>query len=274
MRSSVPGPYAAEMELSVAHAGADLVCEHAGTVTVLRLNRPSVRNALGSRLIGLLTAALEALDQDPEVRVVVLTGSSPGFCSGSDLKELADLETDDMVRHEARTGCAARAIQRLGIPVVAAVEGFALGGGFLLATACDIVVTATDTRWHLPEVRLGWVPPWGLQTLITRVGPAVAKRLTWGARPLTGQDAYRLGVADELAEPGRALERAHEIAADLAVLPPRAVASAKRALADATVGAAEALDARTTWMFGEDCAHETARASLRSYARWTVGKRP
>ncbi|MEN3539925.1 enoyl-CoA hydratase/isomerase family protein [Microbispora sp. ZYX-F-249] len=271
MRIDTFGPAGAGVERAAVpddRTGADLVCERDGHVAVLRLNRPRVRNALGARLVDLLAARLEALDRDPEVRVAVLTGSPPGFCAGSDLKELARLEIGDMVRHEARTGHAARTVQRLGIPVVAAVEGFALGGGFLLATACDVVVTAADARWHLPEVRLGWVPPWGLETLVTRVGPAAAKRLTWGARPLTGADACRLGVADELAEPGRALERAREIAADLAALPPRAVASAKRALGDATAGAAEALDARTTWMFGEDCAHGgIARDSLRAFAR-------
>ncbi len=246
--------------------GTDLVCQRDGAVAVLRLHRPAARNALSSGLVAQLLGALTELDDDPDVRVAVLVGAPPGFCAGSDLKELAGLTVDGMVRHEERTGHAVRAIAQLGIPVIAAVEGFALGGGFLLATGCDVVVSATDARWHLPEVRLGWVPPWGLQTLVTRTGAAAAKRLAWGDLPLTGQQAHRLGVVDELAEPGRALAVATALAARLAALPPRAVASTKRALLDATAGAADALDARTAWMFGEDARSETALASLTAFA--------
>ncbi|MFI7466041.1 enoyl-CoA hydratase/isomerase family protein [Nonomuraea sp. NPDC049646] len=239
-----------------------LTCERRGAVAVLRLDRPRVRNALGSGLVAALGSALTELDDDPGVRAAVLTGAPPGFCAGSDLKELSGMTREGMVRHEADTGRVARAVQHLGIPVVAAVEGFALGGGFLLATGCDVVVTAEDARWHLPEVRLGWVPPWGIQSLAARVGPVAARRLVWGDRPLTGRELHALGGADELAEPGQALACALEVAAGLAALPPHAVASAKRALTDAVSGPAETLDARTAWMFGADCASAAARESL------------
>ncbi|GGT07877.1 enoyl-CoA hydratase/isomerase family protein [Nonomuraea spiralis] len=239
-----------------------LECERRGAVAVLRLNRPHVRNALGSGLVAELGGTLAALDDDPEVRAAVLTGAPPGFCAGSDLKELSGMTREGMVRHEADTGRMARGVQHLGLPVVAAVEGFALGGGFLLATGCDVVVTAEDARWHLPEVRLGWVPPWGIQSLAARVGPVAARRLVWGERPLTGRELHGLGGADELTGPGEALDGALEVAARLAALPPHAVASAKRALTDAVNGPAETLDARTGWMFGADCASTAARESL------------
>jgi enoyl-CoA hydratase/carnithine racemase len=255
-----------------ARVDADVVCERDGAVAVIRLNRPAARNALSSRLVDRLAATLTALDDDPAVHVAVLTGAPPGFCAGSDLKELSAMAIPEMVRHEERTGLMARAVQTMGIPVVAAVEGFALGGGFLLATGCDVIVSADDARWQLPEVRLGWVPPWGLRTLVTRVGPAAAKRLAWGAEPLSGKDMYRLGAVDELASPGQALSVARALAGRLAALPPHAVASTKRALADATAGFAEALDARTTWMFGSDCDSSAARASLAGFARVSKSK--
>ncbi len=236
----------------------------AGTV-LLRLNRPAVRNALDSALIDRLAILLAELEDDPGVRAVVLTGSAPGFCAGSDLTELAGLPIAERVRHEARAGCLARMLQQLSIPVVAAVEGFALGGGFLLATSCDVVVSAAAARWQLPEVGLGWVPPWGLQSLLARVGPAAARRLAWGDRPLSGRQLHRLGVVDEVSEPGRALRQATGVAAALAALPAHAVASTKRALAEASSGRAESLDARTAWMFGLDC--ESAIAQ-RSFARF------
>ena len=145
--------------------------ERDGAVALLRLDRPAARNALDSTLVDRLAVSLSTLDADRRIRAVVLTGAPPGFCAGSDLRELAGLPVTGMVRHEEVTGAVARAIGALRLPVVAAVEGFAIGGGFLLATACDLVVSAADARWHLPEVGLGWVPPWGLHSLVVRVGP-------------------------------------------------------------------------------------------------------
>jgi len=237
-----------------------------GTV-LLRLNRPAVRNALDAALVDRLGALLTELDDDPDVRAVVLTGSAPGFCAGSDLTELAGLPVAERIRHEARTGYLARTLQQLSIPVVAAVEGFALGGGFLLATSCDIVVSAVDARWQLPEVGLGWVPPWGLQSLLARVGPAAARRLAWGEQALSGQRLHELGAVDEICEPGRAVQRATDVAARLAALPPHAVASTKRAFADAGAGSAEGLDARTAWMFGLDCSSAAAQLSFARFVR-------
>lgn len=235
-----------------------------GTV-VLRLNRPAVRNALDSALVHRLAALLAELDADPAVRAVVLTGSPPGFCAGSDLTELAGLPDAERIRHEARTGELARTLQQLSMPVVAAVEGFALGGGFLLATSCDVVVSAAQARWQLPEVGLGWVPPWGLHSLLARVGPAATRRLAWGDRALSGQQLHRLGVVDLVTEPGRAGQQAVLLAARLAALAPHAVASTKQAVANA--GVAAILDARTLQLFGQDCDSDQARLSFARYAR-------
>ena len=240
-----------------------------GRVAVLTINRPAARNALSSTAIRQLDETLQKLDADETARVVVLTGAAPGFCAGSDLKELGGMSVVEMASHEADTGRFVRSLQRLDLPVVAAVEGFALGGGFLLATGCDLVVTAEDARWHLPEVALGWIPPWGLQTLVSRVGPTTARRLAWGDQPVTGADLHRLGLVDEVAESGAALELASELAVRLATLPPDAVASTKQALADAVVGPAEALDAVSTGLFAQDCESDAARASLDRFARKT-----
>jgi enoyl-CoA hydratase/carnithine racemase len=247
-------------------ANAELLCERTGAVAVLRLHRPAVRNALGSGLVGALSDTLTALNNDAGVRAAVLTGAPPGFCAGSDLKELAGLPAQEMMRHEARTGLTAGAIQQLDLPVIAAVEGFAIGGGFLLATGCDLVVTAEDAHWHLPEVGLGWVPPWGLRGLLDRVGMSTAKRLVWGMAPLTGREAQLTGVADELVAPGRALPRALDLARRLAALPPHAVSSAKHTLAQVGAESARLLDERATRAFGENCRTDTARVSMLGFA--------
>jgi len=251
----------------IAVDGHDLTVTRRGEVALVILDRPSARNALSSSVVNKLDAAMRMLDADGSIHAVVLTGSEPGFCAGSDLKELAGKPVAEMAVHEARTGQVVRALQHLGKPVVAAVEGFALGGGFLLATGCDVVVSAENTRWELPEVRLGWVPPWGLQSLVSRAGPTTARRLAWGDQASTGADLYRLGVIDELVPPGKALERAMEVAERLATLPPEAVSSTKRALSDAVVDAAELLDARATRLFARNCESDAARTSLTSFAR-------
>ncbi|MCW2900083.1 MAG: Enoyl-CoA hydratase/isomerase [Streptosporangiaceae bacterium] len=249
--------------------GLEVTFQEGGQVALLTINRPAARNALSSGVVAALGETMQTLHSHESVRVVVLTGAPPGFCAGSDLKELAGMSISDMATHEARTGQFVRSMQHLAKPVIAAVEGFALGGGFLLATGCDLVVTAENARWHLPEVALGWVPPWGLQTLVARVGPATGRRLAWGDRPLTGADLHRLGVADEVVAPGAALESALDLARRLAALPPAGVASTKRALSDVVVGAAETLDARATRLFAQDCESDSAQASLAKFARKT-----
>jgi enoyl-CoA hydratase/carnithine racemase len=170
-----------------------------------------------------------------------------------------------MGEHEAVTAAFARSISQLSKPVIAAVEGFAMGGGFALATSCDIVVTSSACRWHLPEVQIGWIPPWGLEPLTARVGAVAARRLTWGAEPIDGTEAHRLGVADYLAPAGGALGIATSLAERLAALPASAVASTKRYYAPLVVGTAESRDAEANRLFLEDCQHEVARATLAKY---------
>ncbi|GBD49820.1 enoyl-CoA hydratase/isomerase family protein [Methylopila sp. Yamaguchi] len=238
-----------------------------GAVAVLTLNRPERRNALGVNSMRALRAALHTADQDADVRAIVLTGAPPAFCAGSDLKELGGLSVPDMCAHEAATAAVAREIGMLSKPVVAAVEGFALGGGFILAASCDAVVTASNARWHLPEVANGWTPPWGLGALIARVGPVRARLLTWAADPIDGVEAHRLGVADELADAGQALTRATEVAQRLAKQPADAVASVKRFFEPFASADGERLDHVASRLFAHDCESAEAKATL---SRFTV----
>ena len=128
---------------------------HDRSVAILTIDRPTRRNAIGSELISQLDTALRTLDRDDATHAIVLTGSAPGFCAGSDLKELGTMDLGGMCHHEAVTAALARAIALLTKPVIAAVEGFALGGGFALATSCDLIVTTPSCRWHMPEVTIG-----------------------------------------------------------------------------------------------------------------------
>lgn len=236
-----------------------------GRVSVLTLNRPERRNALATRSMEALSSALTSADRNEAVGAIVLTGAPPAFCAGSDLKELGGLTVPAMCDHEAETAAVARTIASLSKPVVAAVEGYALGGGFILAASCDVVVTASNARWQLPEVTNGWIPPWGLQALMARVGPVKARLLTWGAEPIDGAEAQRLGVADEVAEPGSALSRAVALAGKLAALPAEAVASAKRFYEPFVAHDAERLDRVSSRLFAADCGAPAARTTLERF---------
>jgi enoyl-CoA hydratase/carnithine racemase len=245
---------------------AQLRTEQAGDIAILSIDRPARRNALGQQLIAELTAELDRADRDPATRVIVLTGSAPGFCAGSDLKELAGTDLAGMGAHEARTAALARSIALMNKPVVAGVEGFALGGGFVLAVSCDIVVSEPSARWHLPEVAIGWIPPWGIQAIVARVGPVTARRLVWGADPFDGREAHRLGIADYLAEPGEtARSAALRVATGLATLPAQAVASTKQFFAPLVSGHGESLDAWANRLFLADCGHSAAKATLNRF---------
>ena len=245
---------------------AQLRVEQAGDIAVLTIDRPARRNALGQQVIEELFAALDRADRDGATRVIVLTGSAPGFCAGSDLKELAGTDLAGMGAHEARTAVLARSIALMNKPVVGGIAGFALGGGCVLAACCDVVVSEPSARWHLPEVAIGWIPPWGIQALVARVGPVAARRLVWGAEPFDGREAHRLGIADHLAEPDEtARDAALRVATRLAALPPQAVASTKQFFAPLVSGHGESLDAWANRLFLADCSHPAAKATLNRF---------
>lgn len=236
---------------------------------VIALNRPARRNALCTEGMIALRDALNEAERNPTVKAIVLTGVAPAFCAGSDLKELAGLDIEGMRDHEMATAVVSRSIALLGKPVIAAVEGYALGGGFILAVSCDLVVTASDARWHLPEVPNGWIPPWGLGALLARVGPVVARRLTWGAEAIDGAKAAALGVADEVVEAGQALDKALALADSLARLPAQAVRSTKEFFEPFAHLDGERLDQAAARLFVRDCESAEAKAT---FARFSVKK--
>lgn len=236
-----------------------------GAVAVLTINRPERRNALGDALVAELGSRLRALDNDSAIGACVLTGAAPGFCAGSDLKELGAMDLREMCEHESRTAAFCRDLANLGKPIVAAVEGFALGGGFVLAASCDVVVSARSARWNLPEVEIGWIPPWGLETLINRVGVSRARLLTWGGRPFDGGEAHRLGIADYLADDGKARQAAIDVARNVARLPREAVASTKLYFTARNGRDREGGDLLASRLFREDCRYPVAQATLKKF---------
>jgi len=199
-----------------------------GAVELLRLDRQAVRNALDAALAAELARAFAAIRVDAGVHAVVLAGRGAGFCAGSDVKEMARVTPERRLEIAREKAALLRAMAGLPKPVVAAVHGFALGGGLMLAAGCDVVVSERDARWRLPEVGLGFFPPWGLEALVARVGVSRARLLVFGHEPLDGARALELGLADYCVAPGAAEVEALGQAARLAALPPAALASTKR----------------------------------------------
>jgi len=236
-----------------------------GAVAILTIDRPNRRNALGTELMQALGAAFDVLEHDDGVAAIVVSASAPGFCAGSDLKELAAMDIAQMCRHEAETARIVRAIGFLEKPVVAAVSGFALGGGVGFAVGCDLVVTHAECRWHMPEVPNGWLPPWALASLSARVGPVAARRLVWASEPITGTEAHQLKLADYLVPHGDVESEAIALGERLAALPRVAVASTKRFFAPLINGGAEASDMLANRIFAENCQDATAKATLRKF---------
>lgn len=236
-----------------------------GRVAHLVLNRPESRNALNSEMVSGLGTALRAMDTDEQIGAIVLEGSPPGFCAGSDLKELGGLDISRISQHEAFTACVARSIATISKPVLAAVEGFAIGGGLVLAASCDVVVTGRAAKWFLPEVSLGWVPPWGLSALLMRTTLSSARLLVLGTEPSTGADAHRLGLADFVVADGEVGATVSELAQRMSKLPAAAVASTKRAFARSSLAHAEALDAEANNLFASDARQPSGQATLNRF---------
>ena len=231
-----------------------------GRVRELVLDRPQLRNALDLETTEQLLAALDALAGEAPPAVLLLRGSGPGFCAGSDVKEMARVDLATRVAIAERKALLMQRIAKLERPVVAAVHGFALGGGFMLAIGCDVVITAPDAQWRLPEVELGFFPPWGLEALLTRVSAARARRLVWGEAPLSGDEAVRLGLADEAVPGDRVLARARDVARRLAELPDGSVRATKRFFAQHAT--APGLDAIAREVYRVNCEDGAAEATL------------
>ncbi|GGK84185.1 enoyl-CoA hydratase/isomerase family protein [Streptomyces flaveus] len=199
-------------------------------VAVFTLDRPERLNAIGSETVGLLRDALADVREDDSVRALVLAGAGRAFSAGADLGEIESCTTPGQFRaFVGRLTDAYALLENFPKPSVAAVHGFAFGGGLELALACDLRVAERGTRLGLPEMKLGVLPgAGGTQRLPRLVPPAIAKQMILTGEPIDAERAYALGLVNELAEPGEALKAAETLAARLAAGAPLALAAGKR----------------------------------------------
>lgn len=204
-----------------------------GHTAVLTISRPSALNALNSTVLAELDAALGEVRADTECRALIITGDGEkAFAAGADIAEMRDLGPDEAVGFARRGQAVFRAIEELPIPVIAAVNGYALGGGCELALACDIRIAAENARFAQPETGLGIIPGFGGSVrLPATVGRARAAYLILTGRQVSAADALSMGLVSEVTPRESLMARAIEIAAELAARSPVALASAKRVMA-------------------------------------------
>ncbi|MGB4342229.1 MAG: enoyl-CoA hydratase-related protein [Moraxellaceae bacterium] len=193
---------------------------------LVQFNRPRQLNALCTGLLDELNEVLSAFNTDDSVRAVVLTGNERAFAAGADITELADFTAVDARQHFARPSW--RAIEHFRKPIIAAVRGLALGGGFELVMQCDMVLVSSDATLGLPEVKLGVIPgAGGTQRLPGIVGKALAMEMILNGRTLNAEEAVRYGIANYAYAPDEVLGRAQALAIDIATRAPLAVEIAK-----------------------------------------------
>lgn len=198
-------------------------------VGVLTLRRPDVRNALNTAVLDGLAAALAEMDNDPNVRAVLIAGADGNFAAGADIGEIADKSSAEAA-HDPRKRAWAT-IRGFSKPMVAAVEGFCLGGGLELALMADLMVVDPAARLGQPETNLGIIPgAGGGQRLIACAGRARAMRLVLTGELISGETAYEWGIASHLAEAGQAIGEATALATRLADRAPLALRAAKAAI--------------------------------------------
>jgi enoyl-CoA hydratase/carnithine racemase len=208
------------------------IARPAPRVAELIMDRPEALNAISTAQAEALAAASDELAVDRSVAVVIVSSTSMrAFCVGADLKERRDFSDDDLARQRPATRAAYGGILGLPMPTIAAVEGYALGGGLELALACDLIVASASAVLGMPEVGVGLIPGGGgTQLLARRLGPSRAADLIFTARRVDAAEAWRLGVVDRLVDAGGARTAALELARTISANSPRALRHAKAAL--------------------------------------------
>jgi len=247
----------------------DLLCEREGGAALLRLNRPAARNAVNDEIMSALAEEVDRLAGDPDLRAVLLTGAGgEAFCAGGDLKWLETFETAEA--GEAVTRRMRDILARLAalpVPVIAVLNGYALGGGAEVALACDLRVMEEHAFLSLRQARIGLMTGWGSGARLLRlVGHGRALELLATSREVSAREALAMGLANAVVPRGGGLEEGRRLAAEIARNAPLAIRAIKRFLAAAAdLPLAEALELETAlfrplWTSGDH--HEAIRAFI------------
>lgn len=192
-----------------------ILTETVDRVGVIRLNRPKALNALNAEVINAVVEASEAFEDDHNIMAIVITGNEKAFAAGADIKEMADKSFVEM--HNSDLSARWDRFAAIRLPIVAAVNGYALGGGCELAMMADIMVAGPKTQFGQPEINLGVIPGWGGSQRLTRaIGKAKAMDMVLTGRMMDGEEAERAGLVARLVEDDKVFDTAMEIAQTIA----------------------------------------------------------
>jgi len=248
-----------------------LLVEISDRIATVTINRPDKLNALNDALMGEIAAVIEALGVDPNVGAIIITGAGRAFVAGADISRLAAAQTGELERFARRGQDVFRRIEVSSKPVIAAVNGFALGGGCELALACHIRIASTQAKFGLPEVKLGLIPGYGgTQRLPRLIGRGAALQLILTGDPIDGTEAARIGLANAVVEPDALIGAARAMATTMLKNAPIAMARAIEAVdvgLDATLEDGLRLEAR---LFGS----LESTADMREGTKAFLEKRP
>ncbi len=209
--------------------------ERSGHVATITLNRPDVLNAFNTEHLTALRAAIDQLSADHDVRAVILTGAGErAFAAGADIAEMRTKSPSEALEFSTMGHAVCRAIEAAPQPYIAAVNGYALGGGCEVALACDIRIASENAALGQPEVTLGIPPGWGGTQRLTRlVGPGIARELIYTGRRVKADEAARLGIVNAVYPLTDLLSKAQEMAEQIAANAPIAVSRSKDAISRA-----------------------------------------
>ena len=209
-----------------------LLIEDAGPARIITINRPKVLNALSEEVISELSRALEPLENAPEVRGVILTGAGgKAFVAGADIAAMQDMDAERAMVFASEGHAVGEMIANLPMPVIAAVDGFALGGGCELALACDFIFASDKARFGQPEVKLGVTPGFGgTQRLLRRIGKARALELCVTGDMIKADEALRLGLVNRIVPSEELMDVCKATVDTIATMGPLAVAAVKRVM--------------------------------------------
>ncbi|MCB5160403.1 2,3-dehydroadipyl-CoA hydratase PaaF [Marinomonas algarum] len=209
----------------------DMLCVQPSSdgVQVIQLNRPEALNALTTQLLDELASALSVAQSDSDVNVVVLTGSKKAFAAGADIKEMAERDLVGILNDPRQQSW--QRISQFSKPLIAAVNGYCLGGGCELAMHADVLIAGRDAKFGQPEINLGIMPgAGGTQRLVHAVGKSLAMQMVLSGQPISAEQAQQAGLISEITQPELTLHRAIEIATDIAKKSPLAVRLAKESI--------------------------------------------
>jgi enoyl-CoA hydratase len=223
-------------------------------IALVTLNRPDSLNALSSAVLDELNGAVDQLESDAAIQAAIVTGAGRAFVAGADIEEISRLDHASGLVFAQRGQAVFTRIERLAKPVIAAVNGFALGGGCELAMACHMRIASSKARFGQPEVKLGILPGFGgTQRLPRLVGRGIATELTLSGRMIDAGEALRVGLVNEVVEPEVLIERSLGVLRAILANGPSAIAASLRAISDGLDSTLDQGLALEAVLFAETC---------------------